>query len=93
MYGESQPPVIFNEIPRKPKEDWVHHIFNKHNFVLVIVTALVFWIVSQPVVYKWTNKIVKGTTDNGKPTTLGVVVHSLVAAIVITIVLSFVNKH
>ena len=44
-----------------------------------IQAVLVFYIISHPVVYRMTNRIVGGlATGSGCPTAMGLVVHSLV---------------
>ena len=47
-------------------------------FKFSLYSALLFFLIANPVTYKFTNSIIGGTSENGCPTTFGFILHTLV---------------
>ena len=47
-------------------------------FKFSLYSALLFFLIANPVTYRFTNSIISGTSENGCPTAFGFMLHTLV---------------
>ena len=74
---------ISNEIPVKSE-----NVSSRQKWLISILSAIIFIIISMPILYKFTNKICPGILDiNGTPTIMGICIHALVFMLITRIIM------